>query len=266
MNKIMGVFWSGSSLPAPQRSSGVALAFALAAMAALFSSAARSPSAAAPPAAAAAAGGGGGGGGGGAFWPEQGKDPYDPHALLAAAAAEHDDAERRLPPEARVRYMREMQDVVEALERDVARPSTAGQVREASQRVRAFCRHAYRALGKDPALEVSDGDARTALDDAALLQARALNAISSLHMVTHRERRRSALDAAMRRFAASSDAHIAELRRVLVARQSGRRRGRGPLAAYEPGQGFPSPWGGPDAEGHSGFGAGAEARYRVATE
>ena len=259
----MGVFWSKASEPTPLSGRGsaeraVALALALAAAAAYFASSETTGGSAGRQA---LAGGGRGGDGRGPS-----EDPHDPHALLAAAAAEHDDEERHLPPEARVRYMREMQDVVEALERDVARPSTAGQVREASQRVRAFCRHAYRALGKDPATEVSDGDARTALDDAALLQARALNAISSLHMVTNRDRRRAALDSAMRGFAASSDAHIAELRRVLIARQSWRRRGRGPLAAYEPGQGFPSPWGGPDAEGHSGFGAGAEARYRVATE
>ena len=191
----------------------------------------------------------------------------DPQALLEAAGGEESGLEARLSPSARVRFMGEMEDVVAALETRVSRPAYAGAVRDAAQRVRSFCRHAYRVLGRDPS-EISVEDARTALHDAALLQARAANSMSSLFMMSMRDRKRRALAEARDAFLASSEAHIAEMRRAIDAAPAleGGIWRTGRSGAYEPGRGFPSPWGGAEAEGHSMFGAGAEARYRVASE
>lgn len=192
----------------------------------------------------------------------------DPHSLLYESPAEYRiGLEDRLSPEARVRYMAEMMRVVTALETRVARPVTAGAVGEAVKRVRAFCRHAYRVLGRD-AKTVSVEDARTALADAALLQSRAINSMACLFMTTVRDRTRRALSEASDNFAASSEAHISEMRRVLDSGPGdvGAIRKAGRSGAYEPGRGFPAPWGGADSERNVMYGAGAEARYRVATE
>lgn len=191
----------------------------------------------------------------------------DPHALLESAAGEETYDEARLPPAAGVRFMGEMQEVVGILETRVSRPGYSGAVHEAAQRVRSFCRHAYRVLGRDPS-GVSLEDARTALQDAALLQTRAANSISSIFMTSMRDRKRRYLTIALDTFMASSEAHIAEMRRTLdvaPALANGLWR-TGRSGAYEPGRGFPAPWGGAEAEGHHMFGAGAEARYRVASE
>jgi hypothetical protein len=160
-----------------------------------------------------------------------------------------------------------MQEVVSILETRVSRPGFSGAVGEAVQRIRSFCRHAYRVLGRDPA-KVSMEDARTALHDAALLQSRAANSVSSLFMTAMRSRRRRALTEALDAFLASSEAHIAEMRRVLDAVPTQTRAiwRTGRSGAYEPGRGFPAPWGGAESEGHHMFSAGAEARYRVASE
>jgi hypothetical protein len=191
----------------------------------------------------------------------------DSQALLEAAGGEEAGLEARLSPSARVRFMGEMEDVVDTLETRVSRPAYAGAVRDAAQRVRSFCRHAYRVLGRDPS-EISVEDARTALHDAALLQARAANSMSSLFMMSMRDRKRRALAEARDAFLASSEAHIAEMRRTIDAAPAleGGIWRTGRSGAYEPGRGFPAPWGGAEAEGHSMFGAGAEARYRVASE
>jgi hypothetical protein len=191
----------------------------------------------------------------------------DPHALLEYAGGQETGVEARLSPPARVRFMGEMEAVVGILETRVSRPAYAGAVRDAAQRVRSFCRHAYRVLGRDPA-EISLEDARTALHDAALLQARAANSMSSLFMTAMRDRKKRALTQARDIFLASSEAHIAEMRRTIDAAPAleGGIWRTGRSGAYEPGRGFPAPWGGAESEGHCMFGAGAEARYRVASE
>lgn len=174
------------------------------------------------------------------------------------------------PALAGARYMGEMLGVIEALEGEVSRPGTSGQAAQAASAVRAFCRHAYRVLGKDPAA-VSDAGARAALEAAGALRSRALNAMAGLHLVTNRERRRRALARAEEAFEWSSEAHLAEMRRGLAGRTAAgdgfRRPARRPASgAYEPGRGFPAPWWGPESEGHRDFGCGAEAAYRVSSE
>jgi hypothetical protein len=191
----------------------------------------------------------------------------DPHALLESAGGQEAGPEARLSPAARVRFMGEMQEVVSVLETRISRPAYSGAVFEAVQRVRSFCRHAYRVLGRDPS-DVSLEDARTALQDAALLQTRAVNSMSSLFMTPMRDRKKRALTQARDAFLASSEAHIREMRRTLdnAPALAGGIWRTGRSGAYEPGRGFPAPWGGAESERHSMFGAGAEARYRVASE
>lgn len=199
--------------------------------------------------------------------PEITRSVEDPHALLYSAGSEENGLEARLSSEAKVRFMGEMQEVVRTLETRVSRPGYSGAVRDAVQRIRSFCRHAYRVLGRDPA-HVSMEDARTALHDAALLQTRAANSISSLFMTAMRDRKRCALREARDAFLASSEAHISEMRRAIDAAptQAGAIWRTGRSGAYEPGRGFPAPWGGAESEGHCMFGSGAESRYRVASE
>lgn len=190
-------------------------------------------------------------------------EPRDPHALLSADEAQDElDEERGLAPEERTRFMGEMQGAVEILQQRVARPGTAGEVAEAVRRMRAFCRHAYRVLGKHPD-DVSREDARTALADADLLRTRAVNALAGLHLAVGREKRRRDLARAEEAFASSSEAHVAELRRGLLAAPLSCAALREP---YGPGRGFPAPWWGPAAEGHADHAAGAEARFRLAAE